>query len=140
MRIVKYITLTLLLTVTFATGAEAKRTKTDHMYMFGFSASFKDSTVYITDIQDVQGAWFDTKTKFLLGLDSYSSQMHTYLTEKMQLKHRVCMVYFAPTRKKAEKLYEKLKKKYVVKGQAYYNVQYVKEQDFKFEAIDMSEE
>ena len=77
MRYIKYILLTLLISV--ATGVEAKQIKTPHMYMFGFAASFKDSVVYITEIQDVQGAWYETKSHTLYGLDNYSSQLKTHL-------------------------------------------------------------
>ena len=48
----KYIILTLLMVL--ATSASAKKVQVPHVYMFGFSASFQDSTVYFTDIQDVQ--------------------------------------------------------------------------------------
>ena len=27
------------------------------VYMFGFAASFNDSTVYFTDVQQLEGAW-----------------------------------------------------------------------------------
>ena len=32
------------------------------VYMFGFSASFTDSVAYITDVQQVDSAYIDTKT------------------------------------------------------------------------------
>ena len=84
MKYLKYIVLTLLVCV--AMGAEAKTIKARHMYVFGFAASFKDSVVYMTEIQDVQGAMYDTKTKFLLGRDSYSDQLKTYFRETMQMR------------------------------------------------------
>jgi hypothetical protein len=102
--------------------------------MFGFSASFKDSVVYVTEIQNVQEAWIDTKTKFLLGRDQYSAQLKNYLTDKLNQPGRVSMVLFELNKKKAEKLYLKLMKKY----QKGYDVRYVNNKDFSFEAIDMS--
>jgi hypothetical protein len=125
-----------------AMGAEAKRVQPKHMYMFGFSASFKDSVVYMTEIQDVQGAWYDTKSKFLLGRDHYSSQLKEHFKEKLQMSDRVCMVIFAKSIKKAEKKYLKLRKKYLSdkKRTSSYEVRYVTSQDFKFEPVDMSEE
>ena len=51
MKTLKYLVLTLVLAAT-ATTVEAKHVKTSHMYMFGFAASFVDSTLYLTDVQD----------------------------------------------------------------------------------------
>jgi predicted CopG family antitoxin len=122
-------------------GAEAKTVKARHMYIFGFAASFKDSVVYMTEIQDVQGALYDTKTKFLLGRDSYSDQLRTYFKEKMKLSDRVCMVMFSTSKKKAEKKYLKLRKKYVgnKKRPSTYEVRYVTTQDFEFETVSLDE-
>ena len=139
MRYLKYIVLTLFVCV--AMGAEAKTVKARHMYIFGFAASFKDSVVYMTEIQDVQGALYDTKTKFLLGRDSYSDQLKTYFKEKMKLSDRVCMVMFSTSKKKAEKKYLKLRKKYVgnKKCPSTYEVRYVTTQDFEFETVSLDE-
>ena len=135
----KYIVLTLLVCV--AMGAEAKTVKARHMYIFGFAASFKDSVVYMTEIQDVQGAMYDKKTKFLLGRDSYSDQLKTYFKEKKQMSDRVCMVMFSTSKKKAEKKYLKLRKKYVgdKKRPSTYEVRYVTIQDFEFEPVGLDE-
>jgi hypothetical protein len=139
MRFLKYIVLTLLVCV--AMGAEAKTVKARHMYVFGFAASFKDSVVYMTEIQDVQGALYDTKTKFLLGRDSYSDQLKAFFKEKMQLSDRVCMVMFSTSKKKAEKKYMKLRKKYTgdKKRPSTYEVRYVTTQDFEFEPVGLDE-
>ena len=139
MRFLKYIVLTLLVCV--AMGAEAKTVKARHMYVFGFAASFKDSVVYMTEIQDVQGALYDTKTKFLLGRDSYSDQLKAFFKEKMQLSDRVCMVMFSTSKKKAEKKYMKLRKKYMgdKKRPSTYEVRYVTIQDFEFEPVGLDE-
>ena len=139
MRFLKYIVLTLLVCV--AMGAEAKTVKARHMYVFGFAASFKDSVVYMTEIQDVQGALYDTKTKFLLGRDSYSDQLKAFFKEKMQLSDRVCMVMFSTSKKKAEKKSMKLRKKYTgdKKRPSTYEVRYVTTQDFQFEPVGLDE-
>lgn len=112
----------------------AKPLKTNSVYMFGFSASFKDSVIYVTDIQNVQEAWIETKNEFLLGRDQYSYQLKTYLTDSLNQPDRVCLVIFALKKKKAEKQYLKLMKKYK-KG---YEVRYLNAREFKFDAIDMS--
>lgn len=139
MRYLKYMLLTLLVSV--AMGAEAKQVQVPHMYMFGFAASFKDSVVYMTEIQDVQKVWYDKKTKFLLGRDIYSSQLQEHFKEKMQMPDRVCVVVFAKSLKKAEKKYLKLRKKYIgdAKHPSTYEVRYITTQDFKFEPVDLSD-
>ena len=133
----KYSILIVLLCLTAFVGAEAKRVKAQQMYLLGFSASFKDSVVYITDIQDVQGAWIDNKTNFLLGRESYSAQMKEYF-DKHQQPNRVCVTFFDTSRKKMEKRLEKLKKRYVLKHPGLYDVRYLSVTDFKYEAIDMA--
>jgi hypothetical protein len=139
MKTLKYLVLTLVLAAT-ATTVEAKHVKTSHMYMFGFAASFVDSTLYLTDVQDVEGAWYDTKDKALLLRDAYSDQLKEYMKEKMGKSNRVCLVIFATTKKKAEKKYQKLKKKYMSKDGIIHGMQYLTAPDFKFTAVDISEE
>ena len=134
MKSIKYILL--LVVALTALGASAKPIKTNRVYMFGFSASFKDSVIYVTDIQNVPGTWVESKNKFLLLRDEYSRQMKDYLEEKLQQEKRVCVVFYYLKKKKAEKEFLKLMKKYK-KG---YEVRYVNEKDFKFEAIDMTEQ
>ena len=134
MKSIKYILL--LVVALTALGASAKPLKTNQVYMFGFSASFKDSVIYVTDIQNVPGTWVESKNKFLLLRDEYSRQMKDYLEEKLQQEKRVCVVFYYLKKKKAEKEFLKLMKKYK-KG---YEVRYVNEKDFKFEAIDMTEQ
>lgn len=132
MKSLRYI---LLLAVTLLTvEASAKIEMKDNIYMFGFSASFKDSIVYTTDIQNVEGLWIDTKNNFLLNRDEYSHQLKVYLSEKLQQQNRICMVFFYDKKKKAEKEFLKLMKKYK-KG---YEVRHVSAAEFKFEPIDMS--
>ena len=139
MRYYKYILMTLLFCV--AMGADAKRIQPKHMYIFGFAASFKDSVVYMTEIQDVPNVWYDTKSKFLLGRDNYSAQLKEYFRDKLQMPDRVCLVIFAKTMKKAERKYLKRRKKYLSdkKHTSTYEVRYVTTQDFKFEAVDVSQ-
>lgn len=114
-----------------ATSAEAKTVKVDNLYMFGFSASFKDSVVYVTDIQNVPQAKINEK-KFLLDRDQYSYQLKNYLEETLQQPGRICLVIYDIDKKKAEKKYVKLMKKYK-KG---YQVLYLNETQFRFKVIE----
>ncbi|MBR2244110.1 MAG: hypothetical protein IJ888_05190 [Prevotella sp.] len=118
---------------------QAKRMKAPKMYMFGFSASFQDSIVYMTDVQEVEGAWYDTKTKFLMGRQHYSYQLKDFLANNMQQPNRVCVVMYALTRKEAEKKFIKLRKEYTIKAKGKYDVRYLTTADFQFQPVDMSE-
>jgi len=115
-----------------ATSAEAKTVKVDNLYMFGFSASFKDSVVYVTDIQNVPQARINEKTKFLLDRDQYSYQLKNFLSETLQQTGRICLIIYDTDKKKAEKKYVKLMKKYK-KG---YQVLYLNETQFRFKVIE----
>ncbi len=139
-KIIKYTLLALLMTVAMPQQIQAKRIKTNKMYMFGFSASFQDSVIYMTDVQEVEGAWYDTKTKFLLGRQHYSYQLKDFLTNTYQQPNRVCMVMYALSRKEAEKKFIKLRKEYTVKAKGKYDVRYLTNTEFTFRAIDMSEQ
>ena len=139
MKIFKYILLALLLAGALPQEMEAKRIKVPKMFMFGFSASFQDSIIYMTDVQEVEGAWYETKSKFLLGRQHYSYQLKDFLANTRQQPNRVCVVMFALTRKEAEKHFIKLRKEYTVKAKGKYDVRYLTTTDFKFQPVDMSE-
>ena len=139
MKLLKYMLLALLMTAQH-TAAEARSIQVPHVYLFGFSASFKDSVIYITDIQDARQAWIDSKTKFLLGRDNYSYQLKDYLSATLGQPDRICMVFYATTKRKIEKQYQKLKRKYTGKGKrnTNYDVKFI--DDFTFTVVDMSPE
>ena len=140
MKILKYILFTLLLAVAMPTEMQAKKVMKPIMYMFGFSASFQDSIIYMTDVQEVKNVWYDSKDKFLLGREHYSSQLKNYLENTKQQPNRVCVVMFAETRKDIEKLFIKMRKEYTVKAKGRYDMRYLTTEEFRFEAVDMSDE
>src|SRR5574344_703883 len=80
------------------------------VYMYGFGASFNDSTVYFTDIQEVDSAWIE-KNGFLYSRDNYSYQLRDYLT-KFNMEHATCVTTWSTTRKELEKRLLAMKKKY----------------------------
>ena len=94
-----------------AAVGNAKNGVVPKMYMFGFAASFSDSIVHFTDVQELKDVWIDTKTDFLLGRDSYSYQLRDYLAGK-NMGHRTCVVVFNKSRKKLEKELQKMKELY----------------------------
>lgn len=116
-------------------GAQNLKTK---VYMYGFCASFNDSTVYFTDIQEVEEAYVGKKTHFLYGRDSYSYQLKQHM-QALGLKTPTCMVGFADKRDKAEKKYMKLRQRYT-KVPGKYDVKFIAATDFQFEGITATEE
>lgn len=130
----------LLLSLIFATTTEAKIKVAPKLYIFGFSASFKNSIVYLTNIQELDSAWVDSKSKFLCGRDQYSAQMKDYLASTINDPHRTCVVMFSTKKSDAEKKYMKLKRTYTDKAKAKdgYEVNYIDTRDFQFNAVDMT--
>lgn len=76
-------------------------------YVFGFASSFNDSTVYFTDIQEVDSAWFTSKHHFLVSRENYSYQLRDYLASIGE-QHRTCVVEYDTDPKKLEKVWNKL--------------------------------
>ncbi len=108
------------------------------LYVYGFSASFNDSTVYITDIMTLDSAWVDTKTEFLYGRAQYSYQLKAYLMQQGVITPTT-IISFATTRKQAEKKYMKLRSKYTEKKGAY-TIKYLTESDFRFVPVSAADD
>ena len=134
MKYLKYIALAVVLTAFLPAHAE-KKPKTTKAYLFGFVANFTDSVVYFTDIQEFDNVTILRKSKFLKDRDSYSDQLRYYFTNKLNMPNRTCIVSFGLTRKEAEKKYVKMRKLYTEKNAGRYDVRYLSENDFKFQAI-----
>lgn len=118
---------------------QAKKRPVQNIYMFGFSASFSDSTVYFTDIQVLDSAWVDEKTGFLEHRNLYSQQLKDYLAASMQA-NRVCVVMYALTKKEAEKKYLKMKRIYSKNADAPYDIRYLNENEFRFTRVQHYDE
>lgn len=134
-RICKIFSTLLLLAMAINSNAAVKPTT---LYVYGFAASFNDSTVYITNIMVLDSAWVESKNNFLYSRENYSAQLKSYLQEQ-GVKNPTCIISFAPTRKKAEKKYVKLRQKYTEKKGAY-TIKYISEGDFKFHAISAADD
>ncbi|MBU3852826.1 MAG: hypothetical protein H9789_03180 [Candidatus Paraprevotella stercoravium] len=87
-------------------------TKTEKVYMFGFSASFNDSLVYITDIQGVDSVEIEPKTDFLVGRTAYGNQLQFYLADYKERPNTTCVVFFDKKEDKLRKKYNKILKRY----------------------------
>ena len=130
----------LLMSIVFANTTEAKIKVAPKLYIFGFSASFKNAIVYLTNLQELDSAWVDSKSKFLCARDQYSVQLKDYLAATINDPHRTCVVMFSTEKSKAEKKYMKMKRTYTdkVKGKDGYEVNFIDPKDFQFTAVDMT--
>lgn len=106
--------------------------KQERLYVYGVATSFNDSTVYITEIQQLDSAWVDTKTGFLYSRNNYSFQLRDHLKAN-GFATPTCVTYFAKTRKEIEKKYVAIKKRYATSG--HYNVKYVTKHDFTYSCL-----
>ena len=89
-------------------SSNAKGYKPAKVYMFGFAASFNDSTVYMTNIQKVDAYLANDRTKFLANREDYSYQLRYYLQNNGLVSYPTCVTM--------KNKYEKGKKKYIVKS------------------------
>lgn len=140
MKILRILGVIMLVFSTFMVdGVSAKSKKVPNVYIFGFSASFKDSVVYVTEVQKLDSAWIDSKSKFLLARENYSDQLKNYLNEAYKMPHRTCIVMYATKKKDIEKKYTKLLSKYKSpKNKTNYDIRIVEPEKFKFTYIDLS--
>ena len=124
------------------TAAEAKRISVPKVYAFGVAASFTDSIVYFTEIQELDNAWIYSKSHFLQNRDTYSYQLRDYLAFKQQIPHRTCIVFYNENRDKLMKKYQKMKVLYTQTktGRQQFHVRYINTADFQFQVVDLTEE
>lgn len=134
-------------------AAKGDITKSD-VFMFGLSASFNDSTVYITEIQKIADADFAPKTKFLYNRDGYSRQLKAYVKE-LGVEHPTCITFYSTDKKKIDKRYAKVKQKYDAslisqkakkkdkkskkKSKQYFDVHYLTAEQFAYTSIALEE-
>lgn len=136
-RLLIYIALTGMVAWMGTLSASAK-TKVQKVYLFGFAASFNDSTVYFTDIQEVDSAWVDDRSHFLRERDQYSYQLRDHLAQNFE-PNRTCITTFALKRKDIEKKYLKMKERYTrekyAKKHGRFDVKYLTKDDFAYTAV-----
>lgn len=110
----KLICLAILCVFAFQTlEAKPKKVVQKPVYMIGVSFSLVDSMVFITDMQLVDSITIEKKTKFLVDRQLYSFQFQRYLEGAYKGGPYVPSVFFSPSRKKMERKYLSLHKRYV---------------------------
>lgn len=99
----------LLISLTVQAKNEMKK-----VYIYGIATSFNDSTVYLTDIQELDSAWLSNKGLFLVSRENYSYQLRDFIQGQGWESHSTCTVGFSTSLKKAEKEWAKLHDRYVI--------------------------
>ncbi len=108
--------------------------KLTKIYLFGFATSFTDSTVYVTDIQEIDSAWIDSRTKFLYGRQDFSYQFAQHLRSD-ENPHPTAIVVFAEKRKNIEKKFLKLRKRYTNPKKGVFTIKTIDSNTFHFSAV-----
>lgn len=116
-------------------NGNAKGYRPAKIYMFGFAASFNDSTVYLTDIQTVNAYLVNNRTKFLANREDYSYQLRNYLQSNGLEAYPTCITMFAENEKNAIKKYLKLKERYE-KSKKKYSIKSLKDSQFKYTPVE----
>ena len=115
MKYIKYFSVFLLLSVlcTPAFCAKKNKKKKPHtVYVMGVSYSFSDSTVYFTEIQQMDSIVFgEGDHKFLPSRQHYSYELTDYMAEKEGMPARSSALLYSKKLSKLQKKEAKLKKK-----------------------------
>ena len=120
-------------------NGNAKGYRPAKIYMFGFAASFNDSTVYLTDIQTVNAYLVNNRTKFLANREDYSYQLRNYLQSNGLEAYPTCITMFAENEKDATKKYLKLKERYE-KSKKKYSIKSLKDSQFKYTPVESDQQ
>ncbi len=97
---------------------EAKHplTAKDKVYLFGVGLNFNDSSLYITEVNELSFVRLEKKTRFLPSRIDYSLQFKEYLEGQLGLKDETVSIFFSEKKKKASKWFYKMKKRYLDMG------------------------
>lgn len=91
--------------------AFTSKSKEKPVYAFGVAASFNDSVVYYTEIQQLDSVEL-TKSGFLPRRDLYAYQLKNHVEYQEHKSDYTCMIYFAESKKKLSKEASKIKGQY----------------------------
>ncbi len=79
------------------------------VYMFGVAMSLTDSVTFMTDLQSVDA--YLMPNGFLADRSLYTLQLNNYMAGKLGRENMTCAVFFHKSKSKAEKKYQKVRKK-----------------------------
>lgn len=112
LRKMKYLRTFLLVAMAWmACSAFTMKSKEKPVYVFGIAASFNDTIVYYTEIQQLDSVYLD-KDGFLPDRAVYSYQLKNHLEYTLGKTNYTCMIYFSENKGKLGKEADKLKNRY----------------------------
>ena len=82
------------------------------VYMYGVSIDFNESLVYMTDVQSLDSMIINGDGS-LQNYSSYSLQLKVFLEGTLAENNQTCAVIYSDNKKKLDKLYAKMRKKYM---------------------------
>lgn len=102
------------LQLTALAAPKEKKQKTEEpkrVYMYGAAINFNDSVVYLTDVQHLDSITINPDGS-IPNYAGYSLQLKVYLEGSMNEINQTCAVIYSDKKKKLEKRYLKMRKKY----------------------------
>ncbi len=108
-------------------AAAKSKPRVQRVYIFGFSASFTDSLACITPVQQLDSAWVDPSHGMLMDRALYSLQLQYHVESAYGVSNNTCAVFFAKSQRKAERQWNKLRRRYS------------KDQNVKFRELNASD-
>ncbi len=109
-------------------------TYTTPVYLFGISAQFGDSVVYVTNLQKLDNAQLTKKYDYLAYRSDYSNQFRKFIVDTYRMKRPVTSVVFHKDRKKALKRFNKIMKRY----EKFLHLKQVTDDKFHFTVVDIN--
>ena len=104
------------------------------VYLYAISSEFGDTAVYITDIIELDSVQLTKRYDYLTFRSDYSSQLKQYLADKYGKNLQTVAVFFDKDKKKIDKRYNKILKRYkATKG---YELITVSKEEFTFKLPD----
>lgn len=91
-----------------------KKDKSDEpkrVYLYGVSIDFNDSLVYMTDVQHLDSVLI-LKDGSLQNYANYSQQLKIFMEGSLGESNQTCAVIYSDNKKKLEKRYVKMRKRY----------------------------
>lgn len=113
---------------------QTKAKDTEKIYMFAVSESFKDTIVYVTEIQSPENASLQKRTRFLLGRAAYGQQLKEYLTRQMGQSNRMVALFFSKKKGRIEKRYQKICNRFLADKTKH--LEKITKEDFLFKGIE----
>lgn len=92
-----------------ATSALARSGSEKTVYAFGYATCLGDTVAYLSEIQQLDSAKIDSKTKALEDCAAYSHQLEQTLRQR-DGRHYTAAIFFTTDRKKIEKQFLRVKK------------------------------